>query len=442
MTVFLSHAGADKPKLASLVRALVMRGLPLFIDHPEKIDPEYSTKDMCDRCGIEALWTQAQDQWDEALRDKIDEAECVLAILSKEVINEHREMVLEWGGANQLRKLVLCAIEEFDISKLPSAIRTTDVFELWNVPEGKMEAGYDRLSDQYINRVINRVRAGGSAQDRMRQLGEQLPAGVARNEQRKAILRSCDRIRNGRGIVPVIVVGPLNETPNGFMKALGLSDDGSGSEDHFTLKNISWPEGPIKDDAFVRSYAENVGSGICGSISAGVQSVQEQIGKIGHWVVAHSRCDILVRDLSTVQIADWLRYWSDFSEEAPATKIVPFLSLFLKRAKPGWEDWPPTEDENATERERNAFILRQLREASKGAPPIEVRFDLPDLTRPVKLSHAQSWAENLAETIVSPQRRDLILDAINGELYGDDDAVNFGVNYEAFVKVMKKALTD
>ena len=71
--IFISHASVDKQRLKPLLWAMVRRNIPIWIDHPERVDPELAA----------ACSAAHRLRWGEPWRDGIAQGldACCLALV-------------------------------------------------------------------------------------------------------------------------------------------------------------------------------------------------------------------------------------------------------------------------------------------------------------------------------------------------------------------------
>jgi hypothetical protein len=111
--VFLSHASTDKPRLKTIVDALIGAGLKVWLDNPAVMG--YSLQQIKNHFYHLEAGGRYRDKIDAALRDS-----GVVLVCWSEKARENRDVWhAEASVARTLRKLVACRIDDVDPPTLP-----------------------------------------------------------------------------------------------------------------------------------------------------------------------------------------------------------------------------------------------------------------------------------------------------------------------------------
>src|SRR5436190_4661836 len=116
--VFLSHASDDKPRLKSLVEALALLGLTVWVDRPGPgannlgLDVEFA-----ERHSIQGLRTGAD--WSTQIAEAIREAGAVLVCFSRAFDSSRHVLAQELLLGQHHHKLVACIVDDLRFEELP-----------------------------------------------------------------------------------------------------------------------------------------------------------------------------------------------------------------------------------------------------------------------------------------------------------------------------------
>lgn len=379
--VFVSHAKDDKPVLRPVVDALLHQNFRVFIDDPQGLTPFYSDAEV-EEFGIERL-VGSHGSWRGQLNYWLKEADIVLACWSNRLAHDRTILVNELVYANTAGKLIACALDETDYSKLPSdlgLLRPTDQ-QAPRIDTKRLKAALDRV-------VVGRKPSGRVAQEwerfksfarDMRSLAANRSVAVdptqtaqklARAEasiapktlapilyrtprltQSNKVIDQLDHVQCGE-MRALIVAGPSNEVVTGFVS--GIPDtwasarpgpppvllppilfsgdlDPQDVESHLRnqlARQLKSALEPSRDISDLRIYA-----------AAMRKRFPDQVV-----VCATPPIDIEEALASKQVIVEWFRFWGRIRDAAtePKPKIAPVLTIEMDAATPPWgpKRWP------------------------------------------------------------------------------------------------------
>ena len=127
---FVSHASADKAeRVKPLVRALLIEGVPLWLDRPGHGDSHFNfDAAYIERHDIASL--QAGRPFDRQILEAHWQCDAVLGCLSRFLTQNRHVLVQELVLAAYANKLVACIVDELPYGEIPSDLGLIDASRL------------------------------------------------------------------------------------------------------------------------------------------------------------------------------------------------------------------------------------------------------------------------------------------------------------------------
>lgn len=147
--VFVSHANADKPRLRTLIEALLDENIPLWIDRPEEIGLD----ERFLRCGR----IRSGADWRNEIGNALRQAAGVLFVLSRQANSRERsdELFREFEYAAQRDVLVMVRIDSLSDTELFPAFRVRQALDLSGMIDGGTP---DRATQARFQIVLRELR--------------------------------------------------------------------------------------------------------------------------------------------------------------------------------------------------------------------------------------------------------------------------------------------
>lgn len=423
MTIFISHAGADKPHVEPLVRALMKTGRAVFIDRPE--DPKWAfqpeeVKIFKDE--LRLFHIQNSEAWDEEIRKALRECSVVLGCLSKNVAQDRRIWSTELNYAHVERKLVTCRLTGTEYSDLPAELELFRPKPAQNQPingaivfdaVSKEERG-EALSEQedhelrlfrFLLNAIDDVLTGDppplvDPTGREAEI-DTLTFRAGRRAQRDDIDRAFKIVEDG-GVRALAIGGPRNEKVDDFAEAIVKCRLARGiveaprvivaslpSPDRFrTWRDFKTEYGvKVAEELQMPRNADATPTGIASFIANQKQAVL-CLNQPLNWKHLPKR---------RTQVDHWLKFWREVSESPASPSVVTVFRASLAEAAPGWQPDPPEDPPDIQGMRARDFVawMERLAKPSRAG----LRFfgssssllDQLDLINPIELEDAREW---------------------------------------------------
>jgi hypothetical protein len=433
--VFLSHAGADKPRLKPLIDALQRAGLKIWIDNPAGFDAAHSQQ---------FYRIHAGNRWQDEIYEALEACACVLVCWSKQATDRRvklgrRKLVwLEEATIGRFTgKLVSCVIDSIDPNDLPgthSAHHFRDVSP--DLPQERLQIELDLLV-QDVKSVVTRMMAPAKGRDAGFR-DDMAPYLVDRTEHEAVIMDAIKELDAAAGgIRPVFLIGPSNELPDEFQnRTLRSRDNLVSGGSRIVEYKVEWPKSEVPLEAFTAAYRKSLWYKIGRSGSADDRAIAMALAEMARPVAA-VQC-ILWQDWTTQEIDRirlWLDWWNSLAELTPNIKVILWLQVTLSAAKPGWRDCPPG---------RSRLIWQWLRGLKAKISEAGPGFDLvmPPVLPPIQQRDARDWINQVRP---DPGVERLKLKEEIDRLYPEAGflglftprACRFGINHQEFAKAVQ-----
>ncbi|MEJ1969122.1 MAG: toll/interleukin-1 receptor domain-containing protein [Rhizomicrobium sp.] len=441
--VFISHTGADKPRLRPLIEALWAGGLKVWLDNPAAAGFTAGEVGKFWRIHAGGPW---EAEMDEALRKSACVLVCWSRHASDESVHQGRNR-LSWmeeaGYARIQKKLVACTIDDVDPRTLPG----THVFQqISNIDAAqepdRLQAALKMLTDD----VAGKMRQNGLGNiEKPRFFRDKFaPYWADRAKQEDMLHDAIAGVAGKGGVRPVFVAAPENERPDEFRERIGrLSSSLLPDEQSWFQLEFDWPGKDVPLRLFTDAYRRNLwrALGKAGEIDDEViAAALEQKGRpvaVFHCILAREwRIDECQR------IQAWLDFWLALAPAARNLPVIPWLQVKMPPVKPGWEDCPRGPSGGIV---GNADIWRAVTALQRrlAADGHALGILLPPVLHPIPIGDADRWIDRMQRE-AGPARRALeekvrALYAATGLLGGflKRDPRKYGVNHQTFVDALQ-----
>ena len=306
-TVFVSHAGKDKPAIEPLVRALLLSKIPLFVDNPadERWSVSAEESSRFERQGLlDSIRTGRP--YDDELKRGLSGAEVVLLCLSKHVSNLNPIIIAEISRAADEDRLVPVVVDDVAHDDLPAHLglfraqyaqsRRLETATVWTALQ-KRAGGTDLKDDEveqlrqfeYVLKFIDDARSDAKAAGSSGPISEP-SAGqtiefetqtfrAGRVPQREDVDVAFDEVRNG-GVRALIVSGPANELVDDFSEKIIACRRTRGLDDtrtHRIEARLPEPKRARTWEEFKREYGVKIAASL--NMPANLASTEGEIAR-------------------------------------------------------------------------------------------------------------------------------------------------------------------